>query len=73
MSLLHTPLAFGGIEFRNRVRVSRMCQYSSRDGGPTEWHSVALSRLLIPLGVDPVDCSSGALSPAQQIPVGPGY
>ena len=35
--------------------------------------SVALAALLGPLGVDLVDCSSGGNSPAQQIPLGPGY
>jgi 2,4-dienoyl-CoA reductase-like NADH-dependent reductase (Old Yellow Enzyme family) len=29
-------------EFRNRVFVSPMCQYSSRDGFPTDWHLVHL-------------------------------
>jgi 2,4-dienoyl-CoA reductase-like NADH-dependent reductase (Old Yellow Enzyme family) len=43
------------------------------EGGWALEDSVALSSLLGPLGVDLVDCSSGALSPAQQIPLGPGY
>ena len=32
MSLLQTPITFRDVEFRNRVWVSPMCQYSSRDG-----------------------------------------
>lgn len=30
------------IEFRNRIWVSPMCQYSSEDGMPTDWHLVHL-------------------------------
>ena len=43
------------------------------DGGWTLEESVALATLLVPLGVDLIDCSSGGLSPLQQIPLGPGY
>jgi len=35
--------------------------------------SVALARLVRPLGVDLVDCSSGGIHPAAAAPVGPGY
>ena len=35
--------------------------------------SVHLTRLLAPLGVDLVDCSSGGVVPGVTIPVGPGY
>ena len=35
--------------------------------------SIELAKRLGPLGVDLVDCSSGGLSPAQEIPLGPGY
>ena len=31
-----------GVEFRNRIWVSPMCQYSSEDGLPTDWHLVHL-------------------------------
>ena len=43
------------------------------DGGWSLEDSIELAKLLGPLGVDLVDCSSGGLSPAQQIPLGPGY
>jgi 2,4-dienoyl-CoA reductase-like NADH-dependent reductase (Old Yellow Enzyme family) len=43
------------------------------DGGWSLDDSVALAAQLGPLGVDLVDCSSGGNSPAQQIPLGPGY
>jgi 2,4-dienoyl-CoA reductase-like NADH-dependent reductase (Old Yellow Enzyme family) len=42
MSALFTPLALRDAAFRNRVFVSPMCQYSSRDGFPTDWHLVHL-------------------------------
>ncbi|HTP97216.1 MAG TPA: NADH:flavin oxidoreductase/NADH oxidase [Burkholderiales bacterium] len=43
-SLLFTPLALRGLTARNRVVVSPMCQYSSQDGGPTDWHLVHLGK-----------------------------
>ena len=38
MSLLHTPLTLRGTTVRNRAWVAPMCQYSSVDGRPTDWH-----------------------------------
>lgn len=49
---------------------------SATDWAPGGWdadQSVQLARILIPLGVDLIDCSSGALVPGVRIPVGPGY
>ncbi len=49
---------------------------SGTDWMPGGWdveQSVALARLLIPLGVDLIDCSSGGIVPGAKIPVGPGY
>jgi 2,4-dienoyl-CoA reductase-like NADH-dependent reductase (Old Yellow Enzyme family) len=43
------------------------------DGGWNIDESVELARLLREHGVDLVDCSSGGLTPKQQIVVGPGY
>jgi 2,4-dienoyl-CoA reductase-like NADH-dependent reductase (Old Yellow Enzyme family) len=42
MSKLFTPFKLRGLEFRNRVFVSPMCQYSSPGGIPTDWHLVHL-------------------------------
>ncbi len=42
MSALFSPLKLRGVTFRNRIWVSPMCQYSSRDGFPTDWHLVHL-------------------------------
>ncbi len=42
MSHLFTPVRLRDLEVRNRVWVSPMCQYSSRDGLPDDWHLVHL-------------------------------
>lgn len=42
--LLFTPIGLRGLTARNRVVVSPMCQYSSADGGPTDWHLVHLGK-----------------------------
>jgi 2,4-dienoyl-CoA reductase-like NADH-dependent reductase (Old Yellow Enzyme family) len=42
VSLLFEPLTLRGTTFRNRVFVSPMCQYSSVDGRPNDWHLVHL-------------------------------
>ena len=42
MSKLFEHFTLRGIEFRNRLWVSPMCQYSSIDGMPTDWHLVHL-------------------------------
>jgi 2,4-dienoyl-CoA reductase-like NADH-dependent reductase (Old Yellow Enzyme family) len=45
VSLLFSPLTLRGTTFPNRVWVSPMCQYSSVDGRPTDWHLVHLGAL----------------------------
>ena len=42
MSRLFSPLKLKSIEFKNRIFVSPMCQYSCEDGVPTHWHLVHL-------------------------------
>jgi 2,4-dienoyl-CoA reductase-like NADH-dependent reductase (Old Yellow Enzyme family) len=42
MSKLFEKLKLREIEFRNRIWVSPMCQYSSADGMPNDWHLVHL-------------------------------
>jgi 2,4-dienoyl-CoA reductase-like NADH-dependent reductase (Old Yellow Enzyme family) len=42
MSVLFSTLRLRGATLRNRIFVSPMCQYSSRDGFPSEWHLVHL-------------------------------
>lgn len=41
-SHLFSALKIKDIEFKNRIFVSPMCQYSSEDGMPTDWHLVHL-------------------------------
>lgn len=69
MSRLFSPLKLRGVEFRNRVFVSPMCQYSSDDGVPTEWHFVHLgSRAVGGAGLVMVEATAvspeGRISPA---------
>jgi 2,4-dienoyl-CoA reductase-like NADH-dependent reductase (Old Yellow Enzyme family) len=45
VSVLFSPLTLRGTTFPNRVWVSPMCQYSSHDGRPTDWHLVHLGAL----------------------------
>jgi len=42
MSALFSPFMLRSVTFRNRIFVSPMCQYSSADGMPNEWHLVHL-------------------------------
>ncbi len=42
MSRLFSPLRLRSLAFANRIFVSPMCQYSSEDGMPNEWHFVHL-------------------------------
>jgi 2,4-dienoyl-CoA reductase-like NADH-dependent reductase (Old Yellow Enzyme family) len=43
------------------------------EGGWTPEDAVALAKLVKPLGVDLIDCSSGGIAPGVKIPVAPGY
>lgn len=42
MPHLFSPLRINGIEFKNRLAVSPMCEYSSEDGFANDWHLVHL-------------------------------
>ena len=42
MTKLFEPLKIKDIAFRNRIAVSPMCQYSSVDGFPNDWHLIHL-------------------------------
>jgi 2,4-dienoyl-CoA reductase-like NADH-dependent reductase (Old Yellow Enzyme family) len=66
MSILFSPLRLRSLSFRNRIFVSPMCQYSSRDGFPTDWHFVHLgSRAVGGAGLVMVEAS--AVSPEGRI------
>jgi 2,4-dienoyl-CoA reductase-like NADH-dependent reductase (Old Yellow Enzyme family) len=68
MSKLFNPLRLRDVRFKNRVFVSPMCQYSSLDGMPTDWHFVHLgSRAVGGAGLVMVEatavCPSGRITP----------
>ena len=42
MSKLFSPIKIRNIELKNRIAVSPMCQYSSINGFPSDWHLVHL-------------------------------
>jgi 2,4-dienoyl-CoA reductase-like NADH-dependent reductase (Old Yellow Enzyme family) len=66
MSTLFSPFQLREITFRNRVFVSPMCQYSSNDGMPTDWHLVHLgSRAVGGAGLVMVEAT--AVSPEGRI------
>lgn len=45
MSRLFSPLTLRGVTFPNRAWVAPMCQYSSVEGRPDDWHLVHLGSL----------------------------
>ncbi len=66
MSKLFSPLKIKSVEFKNRIWVSPMCQYSSVDGHPTDWHFVHLgSRAVGGAGLVVVEAT--AVSPEGRI------
>ena len=65
-SLLHTPITLRDVEFRNRVWVSPMCQYSSQDGVPGDWHLVHLGARATG-GAGAVIVEASAVSPEGRI------
>lgn len=66
MSTLFSPLTIRHVTFRNRIFVSPMCQYSSHDGLPTDWHLVHLgSRAVGGAGLVMVEAT--AVSPEGRI------
>lgn len=66
MSTLFTPLTVHGIEMRNRLWVSPMCQYSAVDGIPNDWHHVHLAQFAAG-GAGLVIAEATAVSPEGRI------
>ncbi|MDQ1083322.1 MULTISPECIES: tRNA-dihydrouridine synthase [Microbacterium] len=66
MSALFTPLSIRGIEMRNRLWVSPMCQYSAVDGVPNDWHHVHLAQFAAG-GAGLVIAEASAVSPEGRI------
>ena len=69
MSRLFDAFSLRGVEFRNRVFVSPMCQYSSRDGLPNDWHMVHLGSRAVG-GVGLVCVEATGVSPEGRISPG---
>jgi 2,4-dienoyl-CoA reductase-like NADH-dependent reductase (Old Yellow Enzyme family) len=66
MSKLFEPLKLREVLFRNRLWVSPMCQYSSEDGMPTDWHLVHLGSRAVG-GAGLVIVEATAVSPEGRI------
>ena len=66
MSALLQPLRLREVTLRNRIAVSPMCQYSARDGLPTEWHLVHLGSRAVG-GAGLVIAEASAVSPEGRI------
>lgn len=69
MSILFTPMSIRGVELRNRIVISPMCQYSAQDGMPGDWHLVQLGRFAVG-GAGLVIMESAAVSPEGRITAG---
>jgi 2,4-dienoyl-CoA reductase-like NADH-dependent reductase (Old Yellow Enzyme family) len=66
VSALFTPLRLRETTLRNRITVSPMCQYSAREGLPTEWHLVHLGSRAVG-GAGLVLAEATAVSPEGRI------
>ncbi len=66
MSRLFSPIKIRSIELKNRIVVSPMCQYSSIDGMPTDWHFVHLGSRAVG-GAALVIAEATAVSPEGRI------
>ncbi|HEY1164398.1 MAG TPA: NADPH dehydrogenase NamA [Chitinophaga sp.] len=66
MSQLFSPLAIKAVQFKNRITVSPMCQYSSTDGFATDWHLVHLGTRAIG-GAGLIITEAAAVSPEGRI------
>lgn len=66
MSKLFSPLQIRDLQFKNRIFVSPMCQYSSKDGMPNDWHIVHLGSRAVG-GAALVMVEASAVSPEGRI------
>lgn len=69
MANLFSPLTIKDIEFRNRIVVSPMCEYSSEDGFANNWHLVHLGSRAVG-GASLVITEAIAVSPEGRISYG---
>jgi len=68
MGDLFAPLRLRGIELKNRIVVSPMCQYSSQDGFANDWHLVHLGSRAVG-GASLVMTEATAVSPEGRISI----
>lgn len=66
MSRLFSPIRIRSLEFKNRLVVSPMCQYSAKDGVPNDWHLVHLGSRAVG-GAAVVFTEATAVSPEGRI------
>jgi 2,4-dienoyl-CoA reductase-like NADH-dependent reductase (Old Yellow Enzyme family) len=66
MSKLFSPIKFRSVELKNRIAVSPMCQYSSNNGMPNDWHLVHLGSRAVG-GAGLVFTEATAVSPEGRI------
>ncbi|GAB4034682.1 NADPH dehydrogenase NamA [Spirosoma jeollabukense] len=66
MSMLFSPLSIQSVQFKNRIVVSPMCQYSSEDGFATDWHLVHLGSRAVG-GAGLIISEATAISPEGRI------
>ena len=66
MSKLFTPFKLRGVEFRNRVFMSPMCQYCAQEGIPDDWHLVHFGSRAVG-GAGQVMVEATAISPEGRI------
>ncbi|MBC7798795.1 MAG: oxidoreductase, partial [Pyrinomonadaceae bacterium] len=69
MSKLFEKFKLRDVTFRNRIFVSPMCQYSSENGMPTDWHLVHLGSRAVG-GAGLVIQEATAVSPEGRITAG---
>ena len=69
MDRLFTPFKLRSVEFKNRIFVSPMCQYSCEDGMPNDWHLVHLGSRAVG-GAAMVMVEATAVSPEGRISPG---
>jgi len=69
MRKLFTPFELRGVEFRNRVFLSPMCQYCAQGGLPDDWHLVHLGSRAVG-GAGQVMAEATAISPEGRITEG---
>ncbi|PRY54656.1 2,4-dienoyl-CoA reductase-like NADH-dependent reductase (Old Yellow Enzyme family) [Arcticibacter pallidicorallinus] len=69
MAILFEPIRVRSIEFRNRIVVSPMCQYSAEEGFANDWHMVHLGSRAVG-GAGLVIAEATAVSPEGRISPG---